>query len=120
MNKNDLSYSIIHCAMTVHNELGNGFLEKVYQLSLKHELKIQGINSEAEKKIDVFFKGVLVGEYYADLFVENQFIVETKCVNRLIKPHIMQIKHYLIATGMKNGLLFNFDNPKLEWHRIYR
>jgi len=120
MNKEELSGLIINSAITVHNEMGYGFLEKIYRLSLKRELELHGIEAETEKRIVVNYKGMNVGEYSADLLVENLFIIETKCVSRLVNPHIMQTKHYLRATGVNDGLLFNFNNPRLEWKRVYR
>ena len=104
----------------MHNELGHGFLERIYHLSLVKELQKLGFSVEFEKKIEIFYKKESVGDYFADVVVENSFLVEAKCVSRLITPHIMQIKHYLRATGIDDGLLFNFHNSHLEWKRIFR
>ena len=114
-----LSAQIIKAALSVLNTLGNGFLEAVYQKALFHHLKLAKIDIEMEKRINVFYLGKNVGNYYADILVDDKIIVEIKCVERISIHHINQVKNYLAATGLKVGLLFNFKHGYLEFNRIY-
>ena len=86
---------IINSAFEVHNTLGKGFLEQVNTVSLLYELKSRGLLAEKQKKIDVYYKGLVVGEYYADILVNDVIILEIKCVARIINPHIKQLRNYL-------------------------
>jgi len=113
------SGKIINACMNVHNELGNGFLEPVYQSALAEEFKIQGIPSEKEKKINIFYKGIkLDKEYYADFICYGKIIVELKATSALVKAHKAQVLNYLNATNIKVGLLVNFGESSLKWQRI--
>ena len=98
--------------------LGPGFLEKVYENALLIELKSQGLRAENQVPIKVQYKGNEVGEYYADIVVENQVILELKAVDSLQKIHEAQLLNYLKATGYKVGLLVNFTHPKAEIKRF--
>ena len=104
----ELTEKIIGCAFNVHSTLGKGFLEKVYENAMAVELKKHGLNVQQQSPIKVRYDGWIVGEYYADLFVENQVICELKSVENLLKSHEVQLVNYLVATGADIGLLFNF------------
>ena len=102
----------------VANTLGPGFLEKVYERALKTELNIRRINVESQAPIQIQYKGKIIGDYYADLLVENKLIVELKCVDTLSNEHFAQTLNYLKATDHHVALLVNFQHPKVEWKRI--
>ena len=102
----------------VTNTLGAGFLEKVYQRALLRELGFRGIRATAEASFTVNYKGHSVGEYFADLLVEDVLVVELKCVERLCSEHTAQCLNYLRASGRTVCLLVNFQKPKVEWKRI--
>ncbi|MEM0577180.1 GxxExxY protein [Flavobacterium polysaccharolyticum] len=101
----------------VYNELGSGFLEKVYQNAMYFELKEKGFKVEAQKQIKVYFKKQLVGEYFSDLLVEDKVIVELKATEMLMDVHMAQIMNYLKATEIEVGLLLNFGEEP-EFKRI--
>ena len=99
----------------VYNELGYGFLEKVYQNAMYFELKSLGYKVEAQKQIKVYFKEQLVGEYFSDLLVEDKVIVEFKATELLMNVHVAQIMNYLKATPIEVGLLLNFgEEPEFK------
>ena len=99
----------------VYNELGHGFLEKVYQNAMYFELKSLGYKVEAQKQIKVYFKRQLVGEYYSDLLVEDKVIVELKATELLMNVHVAQIMNYLKATPIEVGILLNFgEEPEFK------
>lgn len=100
------------------NTLGSGFLEKVYENALKVELELQGLQVESQKQLEVTYKGKVVGEYFADLFVENKVVVELKSSSKLIEVHQAQLLNYLTATKKEVGLLINFGTPRIEVKRI--
>lgn len=112
----ELTDVIIKTFYEVYNELGYGFLEKVYQNSLYLELKNKGYKVEAQKKISVYYKGIEVGEYYADLIVDNTIILELKAADCIVKDFENQILNYLRATDCEVGLLLNFGK-KPEFKR---
>jgi GxxExxY protein len=115
----ELTDVIIKTFYEVYNELGHGFLEKVYQNSLYLELKSKGYNVEAQKKINVYYKGTEVGEYFADLIVENAVILELKAADCIIKDFENQILNYLRATDCEVGLLLNFGKKPEFKRKIY-
>jgi len=115
---NLISEKIIGCAFSVSNTLGAGFLEKVYQNALALELINAGLEIEKEKAITIFYKGTIVGEYFADILVNQQVIIETKAVQSLNEIHQAQLLNYLKATGLPLGLLFNFGTPKVQIKRM--
>ena len=99
----------------VYNELGYGFLEKVYQNAMYFELKSLGYKVEAQKQIKVYYKKQLVGEYYSDLLVEDKVIVELKATELLMNAHVAQIINYLKGTPIEVGLLLNFgEQPEFK------
>jgi GxxExxY protein len=109
---------IIGCAFRVANALGHGFVEKIYENALAHEMRKCGIGVVQQRGIVVFYDGVIVGEFNADLLVEEQVIVELKVVTALSDAHIPQCQNYLRATGKPLCLLINFGRPKIEIRRI--
>jgi len=111
---------VVGACFEVSNVLGGGFLEKVYERALVEELRIQGLQATAQVPIVVPYKGIVAGEYYCDVLVEGVLIVELKCCERLTDEHIAQCINYVQATGIPLMLLVNFQNPRLEWRRIYR
>ena len=116
----ELSYAIVGAAMEVHRILGPGFLEAVYQKALAHELTLRGIRFEQFKKLPVYYKGILVGEYEADFVIEGKIILEIKAVSKLHPRHEAQAHHYLAATGLRLAILLNFGADSLQQKRIVR
>jgi GxxExxY protein len=108
MKHQQLTSAIINCAYKVHNTLGFGFLETVYHNALLIELTKAGFHAEKEKRIKVFYNDHLVGEYAADILVEDKVILELKSVKDLHPAHSAQLINYLKATGIEIGLLINF------------
>ena len=115
LNK-DLTDIILKTFYEVYNELGYGFLEKVYQNSLLIELRNKGLDVISQKKIKVFYKGNEVGEYYADLIVENKVVLELKAVEYILDEFENQLLNYLRGTDCEVGLLLNFGK-KPEFRR---
>ncbi len=113
----DITEEIIGAFYKVYNTLGYGFLEKVYEKSLLIELRNMGHNVEAQRKIEVYYEQNLVGEYYADLIVNEKVIVELKAANGLVEAHQAQLLNYLKATGIEVGLLLNFGKSA-EFKRL--
>ena len=108
MKHSDLTGKIIECAYNVHNTLGFGFLESVYQNALLIELRKSGIQAEKEKPIKVHYDKQIVGDYIADITVEDKVILELKAVKEIHPKHEAQLVNYLRATGIEVGLLINF------------
>lgn len=104
----EISKSILQVFYEVYNELGYGFLEKVYQNAMYFELISQGYKVEAQKQIKVYFKNRVVGEFYADLLIDDTIIVELKACECLIGSHVAQLMNYLKATKIEVGLVLNF------------
>ncbi|MCP4198100.1 MAG: GxxExxY protein, partial [Proteobacteria bacterium] len=97
----ELTYAINGAAMEVHKILGPGFLEAVYQAALEHELTLRGISFESQKRLEVTYKDQTVGEYIADIVVEDKVILELKAISTLNKAHEAQAHNYLAATGLR-------------------
>jgi len=115
----EMTYKILGCCMEVHSELGNGFLEAVYQEALAIVFEEKGIPFEKEKAIDILFRGkILNKKYNADFLCFDEIIVELKACESLSPDHISQVLNYLKATRKKIGLLVNFGTPKLQYKRI--
>ena len=108
MKYQEITSKIIKCAYTVHKNLGFGFLENVYQNALMIELTNADLEAEKEKKIQVLYHGQVVGDYIADIVVENKIICELKSTKEINPAHEAQLVNYLKATGMEIGLLINF------------
>ena len=115
---NKITELIIGCSYKVGNTLGCGFLEKVYENALAFEINKSGLNVKQQEKIQVFYENVVVGNYEADLLVENKVLVELKTVKYLDDVQKAQCLNYLKATGMKICLLINFGNPRVEVKRF--
>lgn len=115
---NRVTERIINCVYRVSNTLGSGFLEKVYENALVMELKQNGLRVTQQHPVNVFYNGSLVGDYVADLLVEDQVIVELKAVKTLDDVHSAQCMNYLKATGFKVCLLVNFGKPRVDIKRI--
>lgn len=116
---NPLTEAIIGCAFKVANSLGPGFLEKVYENALAHELRKAGLAVRQQQPIQVIYDGVVIGEFIADLVVE-QIILELKAVKALDDIHLAQCLNYLKATGRPLCLLMNFGTPRVEVKRVVR
>ena len=114
----ELSYQIMAAVFEVHNTLGFGFLEKVYERALLKELCLRGISVEAQKEIKVYYKGDEIGTYFADLVVNNEILLELKAVDNLNNTHKAQVLNYLKATCLKLGLLINFGRERVECERL--
>ena len=113
----DLTYAIIGAAMEVHQILGSGFLEAVYEVALAVEFGTRDVLYERQKRLQVSYKGQVVGDYVADFVVDGKVIVELKAVKMLTKVHEAQLINYLKATDIRVGLLINFGTSSLEHKR---
>ena len=111
---------IIEACFEVINELGAGFLESVYQQALLIVLAQKGLRARSQAPISVMFRGQSVGEFYADILVEDKVIIELKAVSALTPAHKAQVINYLKATEIDVGLLINFGQPRLEYKRLHR
>ncbi|MFI5174630.1 MAG: GxxExxY protein [Terriglobia bacterium] len=110
---------ILVSSFEVINELGAGFLEGVYEKALAIALREKGLRVQVQFPLRVIFRGQCVGEYFADLLVEDKVIVKLKAVKVLAPEHLAQVINYSKATSIKVGLLINFGHPKLEYRRLY-
>jgi GxxExxY protein len=115
---NQISERIIGCAFTVSNALGVGFLEKVYENALAHELRRAGLSVTQQYPIVVRYDGIIVGEYVADILVEREVIIELKHARGIDDVYLAQCLNYLKATGLHLCLLINFGKPRIEVRRI--
>ena len=109
---------ILEAAFAVHNALGPGFLEKVYENALAIELRDRGLNCEQQKPVSVSFKGLAVGDYIADIVVCGRILIEMKACSGFDSVHQAQTMNYMKASRLKVGLLLNFGRPRLEYKRI--
>ena len=116
----DLSYKIVGLAMRVHSKLGYGFLEKVYENALMVLFRREGIEAKQQAPITVYFEEEAVGNYYADILVEDKVILEIKSVENIIDAHIAQTLNYLKATGLRLAIILNFSKEKLKYKRIVK
>jgi len=110
----DLSYKIVGIAMRVHSKLGYGFLEKVYENALMVLFRREGIEAKQQAPITVYFEEEVVGNYYADILVEDKVILEIKSVENIIDAHIAQSLNYLKATGLRLAIILNFRKKNLN------
>lgn len=114
-----LTHKIIGCAMEVHNQLGNGFQEKIYQRSLAIEFGLQGIDFVRELEMDLLYKGEYVGKRRVDFFVEGSVMLEIKAVVMVETVHKAQAINYCEAYHIADGLLINFGGERLQYHRVF-
>ena len=119
MELNNVTEKVIGCAYEISNSSGTGFLEKVYENALRIELEKAGFRVKQQEPINVMYEGQIVGEYYADLWVNERVVVELKAVLVLAKEHEVQLVNCLTATGIKDGLLINFG-PSVQVKRKFR
>ena len=115
-----MTETIIGCAYKVHNTMGFGFLESVYENCLLIELHKAGLEAESQKRIVVHYEGEVVGEFVADLLVEDRIVVELKSVRSLAPAHEVQLVNYLVATSKDVGLLLNFAEHRVQVKRKLR
>ena len=120
MEYGELTEKIIGCAYRVYNSMGFGFLESVYEKCMLIELQKAGLNAEPQKPITVYYDNKIVGEFVADIIVDDTVILELKSVRRIIKAHEVQLVNYLVATGKPVGLILNFSERNVEVKRKIR
>jgi GxxExxY protein len=116
----DITEKILEAAFEVGRELGSGFLESVYKNAMVIALRAKELKVEIEKPISVMFREQPVGQFYADLFVDDKVIVELKAVSALAPEHSAQTINYLKATGIEVSLLINFGHPRIEYKRLHK
>lgn len=116
----ELTSGILKIFYEVYNELGYGFLERVYQNAMYHELKLKGFEVDAQRKLVVYYKDFIVGDYYADLIVNNTVILELKAKEVLTKDHNNQLINYLKSTEYEVGLLLNFGKKPEFIRRVFQ
>ena len=115
-----ITEKIIGCAFKIFNRMGSGYLESVYVRCMLIELKKVGLLTESQKQIQVFYDNEIVGNFTADIIVENEIIVELKAVRQLTKIHEAQLVNYLVSTDKDIGLLINFGTEKVQFKRKVR
>ncbi|NES25519.1 MAG: GxxExxY protein [Symploca sp. SIO3E6] len=119
MKLDEITYQVIGCAMKVHNTLGNGFQEVIYQRCLAIELDRVKLSFGREVEQNILYEGIHVGTRRADFVVEDQIIVELKAVISLENVHLAQAKNYVIAYNFPIGLLINFGSTSLQYKKIF-
>ena len=117
MEYKKITETIIGCAYRVYNKMGFGFLESVYEKCLLIEMRKVGLDMEPQKPITVYYEGKVVGQFIADIIVNDAVIIELKSVRRIIKAHEVQLVNYLVAPGKPVGLILNFGEKKVEIKR---
>ena len=120
MEYKKITEKIIGCAFTVYNKMGSGYLESVYEQCMLIELKRAGLQTDSQKQIQVLYDNQIVGDFVADIIVDNCIIVELKVVRQLLKIHEAQLVNYLVSTGKDIGLLINFGSEKVQIKRKIR
>ncbi len=118
MKHEELTAAILKCCFEVSNELGSGFLESVYEKALIVALAQTGLSVQSQVPLKVTFRGVIVGDFFADLIIEKKILIEIKSVSRLTPDHKAQVINYLNATGFEVGLLVNFGTSGVEYFRF--
>ncbi len=119
MNVNDITHSIIGCAMQVHNILGNGFQEVIYQRALAIEMRLSGLAFEREMEMPIYYREQNIGTRRVDFFVEGCVMVELKAIEKIIDVNKAQAINYLEAYHIADGLLINFGGLSLDFKRLY-
>ena len=120
MNQDDITHKVIGCAYQVYNQLGFGFLESVYKRAMIIELSKVDLKTDAEKPLKVYYDDAVVGDFYVDLFVEDQIVVELKVVEQIVPEHEVQLVNYLNGLRLDIGLLINFGPKSVNVKRKYR
>jgi len=120
MEHEELTRIIIGCAIRVHRALGPGFLESVYRNALAHELSKACLEVHCKRRIQVRYDGALVGDFFADMLIQNSVLIENKAVQALNRAHEVQLVNYLVATQVETGLLLNFGAQRLQFKRKSR
>ncbi len=120
MKHKELTEKIIGCAYRVYNKMGYGFLESVYENCMMIELRKAGLQAQTQTPVQVFYDQEIVGDFIADIFVENTVIVELKSVRNIVKAHEVQLVNYLVATDKDIGLILNFGENNLDVKRKVR
>ena len=115
----ELTETVLAACFEVANELGSGFVESVYEKALLIALRDKGIAAKSQIPLKVVFRGEIVGDFLANILVEDKVILELKAVKALLPEHQAQVVNYLKATGIEVGLLINFGNPRVEYRRLY-
>jgi GxxExxY protein len=118
LENSDITHAIIGCAMEVLNDLGHGLLEKPYENALVVEFGLRSISFVQQRRFQVNYKGVVVGEFIPDLIADETVIVDTKVIQKIGDVEVGQMINYLRITELKVGLIINFKHPRLEWKRI--
>ena len=119
MKYEELTHKIIGCAMKVHNALGSGFQEVIYQRALAIEMENQGLGYQREMEMTIYYEGIDIGTRRVDFFVEDLIMVELKAKTKLEDAHLAQAMNYLEAYNLPIGLLINFGAKRLEFKRVY-
>ena len=119
MEINELTHKIIGCCMEVHNQMGNGFQEVIYQRALAIEMRLQNLSFEREMEMPLQYKGEPIGTRRVDFFVENRVMLELKAVEKILDAHKAQAINYCEAYNIADGLLINFGGMSLEYRRVY-
>ena len=117
MQHSELTEKIIACAYKVYNKMGYGYLESVYEKCMLIELEGIGLNVETQKRLKVFYQNQIVGDFVADVIVNDTVIIELKSVSKIVKAHEIQLVNYLVTTNMPVGLILNFAKDKVEVKR---
>ena len=120
MEFKELTEKVIACSYRVYNKMGAGFLESVYEKCLVIELRKAGLLVETQKAIQVYYDNELVGDFIADMIINDTIILELKAIKQIAKAHEVQLVNYLVATGKSVGLLINFGEEKVEIKRKLR
>jgi GxxExxY protein len=118
LKHDDITHKIIGCAMRVHTQLGNGFVESVYQKSLEIEMTLEGLSFVREKVMSIYYREIEVGRRRVDFFVENLIMVELKALIEMDDVHLAQALNYLEAYNIEVGLLLNFGSKSLTFKRL--
>ena len=114
----EISYKIVGLAMEVHSKLGFGFLEKVYENALMILFEKNEVPAKQQAPVKVYFEGRIVGDYYADILVDDKIILELKSVDKIIDTHRAQVLNYLRATGLRLAIILNFGKSSFEYERF--
>lgn len=119
MQLDDITFKVIGCAMKVHNTMGNGFQEVIYQRCLAIEMDLAGLGFEREKDQTIYYNNIEVGNRRADFIVENNIVVELKALTNLEDVHLAQAKNYVLAYNHPVGLLINFGASSLQYKKLF-